>query len=365
MKCKICFIMMGICVVSIMILAYPTDPPQPLHRVGDHWTPYDPPLEIPEDVETYIIQPGDTLWNLAEIHLGNPFLWPQIWENNTYITDSHWIYPGDPLILSPVEVEEVVQEQGYQEQPYVEEEPGESRIVESERKRVLTPVPLGTTSDMMCFAKVFPTDQEFPLEILGTDDAKLKYTLSEGQIVYINGGTAEGVEPGSEFFIAHDHGIIKDEEGIDLGRVWLLGGKLAILCAQEHTSTARITMACRSILRGNHLIPFEIVPIPTVLPASFDTICQESTGKISGTLIMAKDDLYSISQGTNVLIGLGKADGVEPGNYVRVFREETEDGSDYVLLGRLGVLETFDHTSNCKVLESIQEIHRGDRVELE
>ena len=26
----------------------------------------------------------------------NPYLWPQIWDQNRYITDAHWIYPGDP-----------------------------------------------------------------------------------------------------------------------------------------------------------------------------------------------------------------------------------------------------------------------------
>ena len=32
-------------------------------------------------------------------HLGDPYLWPQIWERNQYVLDAHWIYPGDPLVL--------------------------------------------------------------------------------------------------------------------------------------------------------------------------------------------------------------------------------------------------------------------------
>ena len=45
---------------------------------------------------------GDTLWDLSARFLSNPYLWPQIWDQNKYITDAHWIYPGDPIILPKV-----------------------------------------------------------------------------------------------------------------------------------------------------------------------------------------------------------------------------------------------------------------------
>ena len=79
--------------------AWAHDPPKNLKKVGDHWTAWDPPMDLPPDAEVHIIQSGDTLWDLAEAFLGNPYLWPQIWERNSYILDAHWIYPGDPLVL--------------------------------------------------------------------------------------------------------------------------------------------------------------------------------------------------------------------------------------------------------------------------
>jgi nucleoid-associated protein YgaU len=67
----------------------------------DHFTKYQPPSgdEIPPDAKVHIIQTGDTLWDLAKTYLGDNYLWPQIWEVNRYITDPHWIYPGDPLVI--------------------------------------------------------------------------------------------------------------------------------------------------------------------------------------------------------------------------------------------------------------------------
>src|SRR5262245_10912852 len=73
-----------------------TRPPKGLKQVGDHWTPWDPPQAT---AESYAIQRGDTLWDLAGKWLGDPHLWPQVWDQNRYILDSHWIYPGDPLAV--------------------------------------------------------------------------------------------------------------------------------------------------------------------------------------------------------------------------------------------------------------------------
>jgi nucleoid-associated protein YgaU len=73
-----------------------TRPPTNLKQVGDHWTPWDPPEAGPD---AYVIQKGDTLWDLAGRWLEDPFLWPQVWDENRYILDSHWIYPGDPLVI--------------------------------------------------------------------------------------------------------------------------------------------------------------------------------------------------------------------------------------------------------------------------
>src|SRR5438270_126371 len=78
-----------------------THPPRELHKVRDHWTPYNPPdpASYPAGAKTYTIKPGDTLWALGKQFYNNAYLWPQIWEANTWITDAHWIYPGDVLLI--------------------------------------------------------------------------------------------------------------------------------------------------------------------------------------------------------------------------------------------------------------------------
>ncbi len=64
-------------------------PPQDGKFVRGHWTPYDPPDPdlFPEESRVHIIVPCDTLWDLAQTYLGDPWMWPQLWDQNRYILD--------------------------------------------------------------------------------------------------------------------------------------------------------------------------------------------------------------------------------------------------------------------------------------
>ena len=62
--------------------------------------PQQPP---PPTQREHVVKRGDTLWELARLYLGNPFLWPRIFEANRPdpVEDAHWIYPMERLIIPP------------------------------------------------------------------------------------------------------------------------------------------------------------------------------------------------------------------------------------------------------------------------
>ncbi len=44
---------------------------------------------------------GDTLWDIAEDHLGDPQRWHQIYKlNKDQIENPHWIFPGQVFVLN-------------------------------------------------------------------------------------------------------------------------------------------------------------------------------------------------------------------------------------------------------------------------
>ena len=54
----------------------------------------------PSGERTYVVEPGDTLWSIAEGLYDEPWYWPSLWSYNPQITNPHLIYPGDLIYLS-------------------------------------------------------------------------------------------------------------------------------------------------------------------------------------------------------------------------------------------------------------------------
>lgn len=374
MKAKIPVLFVALLLPTIAFSQAVAPPPQPLHFVDGHWTPYDPPSEFPEGSTVHRVVPGDTLWDLANTYLGDPYLWPQIWERNPYIKDSHWIYPGDPIAIDvavqepPTDFEEVVSDETVTSEFGDSDGFGEPAIDEGE------PHPLGSSADVYCFADLVPDDSIYPFTIMSAERIEFQDSFSEGDIVYIDGGVEQGVAAGDRFFVLNrirplyrlveNPSISQVYTSDKLGIVYSKIGQIKVLCAQENSAIAEITYACDPIDVGNVLQPFRPIPVPLVIDPDPTDRCDVPNGKPIGRVIYTRDDQIEIGGGWLVFIDLGAAEGLYPGQFATIFRDNPVKGMPRLVLGELGILTVEENYSTAILTRGWASVYLGDRVEI-
>jgi hypothetical protein len=357
-------------------------PPRDLHLVGDHWTAWNPPTSFPEGAEIYTIQRGDTLWDLAGRFFGNPYLWPQIWERNPYILDAHWIYPGDPLVVS-VEVTPIEEVVAAAEVPEEEEEEA-FRLGSG----IGPPVALGSQDDIYCSGYIGELEELFPRQIIGSEYQRLnptlvvpsaqtdyesglgeidtvKIELSVGDVVYVDGGQAAGLFPGDSFTIISPRERVEHPiTGDTIGRFYGYVGRLRVLSVQEESAIAEIVHSCMPAHVGAGLVPFEAEPVPLVRRkpmVGFNDPVSADALEEAPVIVRSESGVVSIGQDHVVWVDRG-LDEVAPGDIFTVYRLNRK-GLPPVVMGELGILSVHQKSAVAKVLESRYTIRLGDPLD--
>lgn len=114
--------------------------------------------------DTYVVQRGDTLWDIAGRFLKRPWLWPEIWQANPQVANPHLIYPGDVLSLAYLD--------------RVAVRPG-PRI-----EQPINAIPLAQVAPFLKDLRVVDQFDQLP-HVVGLEDDRLR--SSRGQLAYVRG----------------------------------------------------------------------------------------------------------------------------------------------------------------------------------
>lgn len=370
-------------------------PPRELHRVADHWTAYNPPdpATWPAGAKTYTVKRGDTLWGLAQQFFKNAYMWPQLWESNTWITDAHWIYPGDVLLIDSETAQQIATATGDATPPALmpESTPASSdgstgtTVVSSGDGYVTaadavggsrTPIPLGTEADVYCYGYIGDPSEPMPNRISSWEDAEMRFVSgamrqdisgSIGDLVILNGGTTTGLVAGETYIVVEGGDLVNQPKHSThvVGRQYSYRGQIRVLCADEHHARGIITQSCQDLHIGDRLKPLPQIPIPLARIPDMPAFCDASSGKHSGFIVSAQggwDD--ALGEGLLVQVTLGQADQIQPGDFLTVYRANVAPGQKYQVLGEVGILTTNTHTSTGKIVAMRYSMRVGDRVEI-
>lgn len=323
----------------------------------------------PDHPERYIVQKGDTLWDIAARFLRSPWHWPRIWKINEQIKNPHLIYPGDAIVLRWVDgkpeitvlrrervLPEAVPEApvdlaALKLQPRVRVEPIEEAI---------PTIPPGAIAPFLTQPLVV---EEKELERAGyiTVGLDSRIVLGDNSQFY-----ARGVKGEEEYYhifrpgeaIRHpDSGELLGYEAIYLGDARLL--------EQGDPSKLVVTRVKQEILPADRLL------VATRSPALPYYHPQAPTRVVRGKIVSALNAVSEIGPYAIVAITLGKREGIAEGHVLRIMRHAGEHldpvtRERYRLpdeeTGLVMVFRAFEKVSYAVVLNATRPVHVHDVV---
>jgi hypothetical protein len=160
-------------------------------------------------------------------------------------------------------------------------------------------------------------------EIVGALEEQETRTYADGDVVYLNEGSQQGIKEGQSFQIIRPRGFVK---GVHKEKRGFLGiyvqeiGQLRVFKVNEHTAAARITFSCDLALLGDLLAPIPDRESPLLRADGNLDQFAEPSGKQTGRLMMAKDNREMVTRNDIVYIDLGGEDKINRGDYLTIFR---------------------------------------------
>ena len=312
----------------------------------------------------YTVKKGDTLWDLSQKFSDTPYLWPDLWSDNSQIANPHLIYPGQRIRLfrrTDIEKEAI---------PVIEEKPIETKAPPIEVPEIVTQEipeakPVSKTyryaaiDRVGCIKYKALTPEGFIFKV--KEDKKL---ISTDDIVYVSQNESNSLVPGGRYTVYRTLEPIHDETtGKFIGIQHFLLGIVEITNTAPRFAIAKVVRSFSNIGVNDKLMPYK--------RRSISIGQQKSVEGLLGKIIVAERHNLLIGDRTTAFINKGEVDGVKPGQYYSIFyQDKSRIGEtsrkkiplDAVIFGKLIVLHTEKTTSTVYITATNRQIDTGSKI---
>jgi hypothetical protein len=370
------------------------------------------PAPVPGTPSEYTIQKGDTLWDLSQKFLANPWYWPKIWSLNPGIENPHWIYPGGKLrivpgegaaqasgqVEAPPQGEASAQNAPEQDVPVSQGDPSvsvnlsnskdldvvrrNSRESRSAASSVSVSGKLAFTPPPVVSVRASGLVSAEEKKNAGVLDASFeeKQMLSPYDTAYVLFKGAPPVGPGDKLVLFRTGGEIVDPvTHKKLAEQTRTVGIAKVLSVRGRQCTVQIERNFEEIERGDLARPY-VAQEKRVAP-------RPNSADVNGYIVGdSGKEISELGESNLVYIDRGSADGVKEGNTFAVVRRG--DGLNESMVsarsmsggaqaakaakvdvpkenvGLLLVTDTSEHVSTAVVVKSVRELSPGDAVEM-
>lgn len=260
--------------------------------------------------DRHVVVKGDTLWDISEKFLKDPWKWPEVWGfNKDQIKNPHLIYPGDVVLLTMeggkprLSLEKGRFNETVKLSPQIRSEP----IIIKDG-----PIPTVPMSALAPFLNrsgfIDASSLDSAPRIIGASDERVLMMQSDTIFANYGDGVTENwniVRKGKELFDP-ESGKPLGFEVIDLGKAETL--------VHGSPMTVRITKGYMDISTGDRLIPTQSLELESLVP-------HVPSDDIRGRIISAYGGVQATAKYATVVVNRGTQDGVEPGHVLSIYRE--------------------------------------------
>lgn len=319
----------------------------------------------PGHPQEYIVQKGDTLWDIAGTFLSKPWYWPEIWQNNPQIEDPHWIYPGDVLTLVYIDGK-----------PYItrNKRGGTVRLSPEIRiealKQAIPTIPLDIITPYLTKNRVLNAGEYSSLPyIVGINDQHMSAGADDS--IYVLGIASDTTDmtygiyrKGKAYKNPANKREILGYEAVYLGE--------GLLERKGSPATIYVEKSKAEILKKHRVIP---INRDGIVDASFMPKASSLSrpGAIIGVLASGTQPGVSMVGALDVVIvDAGLKDGVEPGDVFNIYKkgaivkDPVRTGRSVKLpnelSGNLMIFRTFNRLSYAIVLDAQTDLRVGDLI---
>lgn len=343
-------------------------------KVPAHRSKWDYPKEVTlaEGTQLHVVERGDTLWDLGNKFLGNPFAWPQIWELNKWITDPHWIYPSDHILVpgnkhavvegeTPAEVARIQPEhRRFNAKPFQEE----FAYTFQDFLQMPFLVPQGANTYFKEVGAIQISGKRNPSETI----------LADGEEIFLDGGSSKGLKVGDRLVVQRlaKAGVYHPQDSLqkhNLGDIVRQVGVIRVTQVDSSSAIAVIEKALDAVEVGQSAVRYtEPANLQTKL--RLDVADPVQVQKPAATVLYVGDQRSISGPGEMLVIDKGSKDGLTVGQVLIAYRDfswttgRDASGKDLKAgttsyLGQMLVVRVGDSSATCRVLRSLQELAPG------
>ncbi len=326
----------------------------------------------PAHPETYIVQKGDTLWDISTHFLRDPWYWPEIWYKNPQIKNPHLIYPGDQLAIVYIGGQKRVQLVKRGETGAALATSGGLKVVKlSPRIRAqsidasIPSIPIESIRQLL--RKPLVIDEKILADSAYVLDSRNNHLVNSiDDLLYVRNLDASKGNGRYQIFRPNKP-LVDTSSGEVLGYEALYVAE-AKLERKGDPASLRVTSSAREILRDDRVLPIDNSNLER------DFFPRVPKTQVSGQIISLLDGISQLGQYHTVAINLGQRDGIEAGNIliaesigkVVIDRNEEEENFQVKLpderIGLLMVVRAYEKMSFALIMEADQPIRMNERV---